>query len=254
MGRLKAALAAGELQTGLWLDLASADVAEIAGGAGFDWCLIDGEHGPNDVASTLAQLRALDAAGCEAVVRVAQNDPVLLGRALDIGARAVMVPMVDSAEAAAAAVAACRYPPAGRRGVGAMVARASRWGRDADYAARADGEICVVVQAESRAAMDRLAEIAAVPGVDGVFIGPADLAADLGHPGRPDHPEVRAVMEAGIATIRAAGAAPGILAFDPDAFAGWARLGVTMLGLGADSVVLQRALAALARQARDAAS
>jgi 4-hydroxy-2-oxoheptanedioate aldolase len=250
--RLKAALARGDVQTGLWLTLADPAVAEIAGRAGFDWCLIDAEHGPNTPTTIQAQLQALEAAGCPAVVRVAANDPVRLKLALDLGAQSVLVPLVDTAEEAAAAVAACRYPPRGMRGMGAAVARASYWGRVGDYAARADGEICVIVQAESRRALARVAEIAAVEGVDGVFIGPADLSADMGHPGAPDHPEVRAAIEAGLGAIAAAGAAPGIIAFDPEAAAGYARLGARFLGLGADAAALSGALGRLSAAARAA--
>jgi len=245
--RLKAALARGDLQRGLWLTLAHPPVAEIAGRAGFDWCLIDGEHGPNTLSAILAQLQALEAAGCPAVVRVAANDPVRLKQVLDLGAQSVLVPMVDTAEEAEAAVAACRYPPEGVRGVGASVARASRWGAVSGYAAGADAGICVLIQAESPRAMANLSGIAAVDGVDGVFIGPADLSAGMGHLDDPDHPEVRAAIEAGLAMIRAAGKAPGTIAFDPDEAVHWARHGATFLGVGADAAVLRTGLEQVAR-------
>lgn len=249
--RLKAALARGEVQTGLWLTLADAGVAEIAGSAGFDWCLIDGEHGPNTPTTVQAQLQTLEAAGCPAVVRVAANDAVLLKQALDLGAQTVLVPMVDTAEEAAAAVAACRYPPRGVRGVGAMVARASRWGAVADYATAADAEICVMVQVESRHAVDNVAAIAAVEGVDGVFVGPADLSADMGHLGAPGHPEVRRAIEGALGVIRRAGKAPGIVAFDMQEVMDFARLGARFLGVGADAAALAATLRQLAGNARD---
>jgi 4-hydroxy-2-oxoheptanedioate aldolase len=249
--RLKAALARGEVQTGLWLTLADAGVAEIAGRAGFDWCLIDGEHGPNTPTTMQAQLQALEAAGCPAVVRVAANDAVLLKQALDLGAQTVLVPMVDTAEEAAAAVAACRYPPRGVRGVGAMVARASRWGEIADYATAADAEICVMVQAESRRAVDDVAAIAAVEGVDGVFVGPADLSADMGHPGAAGHPDVRRAIDGALASIRAAGKAPGIVSFDMAEALDFARQGARFLGVGADVTSLAAGVRRLASEARD---
>ncbi len=247
---LKAALAANEVRIGLWLTLGDPGVAEMAGRSGFDWCLIDGEHGPNTVTSVQAQLQALAAAGCAAVVRVAANDRVLLKQTLDLGAQTVLVPMVDTPQEAQEAVAACRYPPRGVRGVGAMVARASGWGGVRDYARAADAEICVIVQAESRRAMDNIGAIAAVDGVDGVFIGPADLSADMGHPGAPDHPEVRAVIETGLAAIKAAGKAPGIVTFDAQEAAEFAHLGVRFLGVGADARVLAGALERLVSDAR----
>jgi 4-hydroxy-2-oxoheptanedioate aldolase len=244
--RLKAALASGEVQRGLWLTLADPQVAEIAGRAGFDWCLIDGEHGPNTLTTIRAQLVALEAAGCSAVVRVAANDPVRIKQVLDLGAQSVLVPMVDTEEDAAAAVAACRYPPAGRRGMGAALARASHWGALSDYARSADAGICVLVQAESARAMERIDRIAAVEGVDGVFVGPADLSADMGHLGDPAHPEVEAAIATGLAAVRAAGKAPGIVAFDPEESSRRVRQGATFLGVGADAAALRGALGRLA--------
>lgn len=250
--RLKAALAGGEVQTGLWLALASPLVAEIAGRAGFDWCLVDGEHGPNAVPTMLPQLQALEAAGCAAVVRVPVNEAWVVKQVLDLGAQSVLVPMVDTPEQAAAAVAACRYPPEGIRGVGAALARASRWGAVPGYVGGANAEICVMVQVESARAVGNVAAIADTEGVDVVFVGPADLAADMGHPGAPDHPEVRAAIEAAVATIRASGKAAGIVTFDADEVAVWARLGVTFLGVGGDADAMTRALTGLAAQARAA--
>ncbi|HLX02054.1 MAG TPA: HpcH/HpaI aldolase/citrate lyase family protein, partial [Trinickia sp.] len=172
----KAALRRNEPLIGLWLGLANPYSAEVVAGAGFDWLLIDGEHAPNTLTTTLAQLQAIAAYPSQPVVRVPCNDTVLIKQALDIGAQTLLVPMVQNAEEARAAVAATRYPPQGVRGVGSALARASRWSRVPEYLQRANGEIAVLVQAETREALANLAEISAVDGVDGVFIGPADLA------------------------------------------------------------------------------
>lgn len=244
---LKAALARGELQRGLWLNAGAQSVTEIAGRAGFDWCLVDGEHGPYDPTTIEMQLSVLEATGTEAVVRVPQNESWILKQVLDLGAQSVLVPMVNTPEEAAAAVAACRYPPAGIRGMGAMVARAGHYGAIGDYAATADAQICVMVQAESRAALDHLDAICATEGLAGVFIGPADLSADMGHGGDTAHPEVVAACEDAIARIARAGLAPGIITGDPALQARYIAAGVTFLGVGGDVQALADALAALAR-------
>ncbi len=249
---LKTALAAGRVQIGLWLGLGNPVTAEIAAGAGYDWCLIDAEHAPNDLGAILAQLVAIEAQGVAAAVRVPANDPVWLKRVLDLGVGTVVVPMVDSAAAAAAAVAACRYPPAGSRGMAPGLVRASGYGARADYAAGADAGICVIVQAESAAAVAESAAIAAVPGVDGVFVGPLDLAASLGHPGRPDAPEVAAATARVFAATRAAGKAAGSIAFDAAGTAGLAAAGVTFLAVGSDVALAAQAFRDRARAARQA--
>ena len=182
----KAALRDGRRQIGLWLGLASPYSAELLAGAGFDWLLIDGEHAPNELNDVLLQLQAIAPYPSHPVVRAASNDPVRIKQLLDIGAQTLMLPMVQSAADAAQAVAATRYPPRGIRGVGSALARASRWNRVPDYLTRADSEICVLVQVETRRGLAELDAIATTDGVDGVFIGPADLAADMGHPGRPE--------------------------------------------------------------------
>ncbi len=248
----KRALRAGEQQIGLWLGLASPYTAEILGGAGFDWLLIDGEHAPNNVPSILAQLQALAPYPVSPVVRVAWNDPVRIKQVLDLGVQTLLVPMVQSAEEAAAAVAATRYPPHGIRGVGSALARASRWNRIPDYVTRANGEMCVLVQVESRAGLEHLDAIAATEGVDGVFIGPADLAADLGHLGKPNHPDVQAAIADAIARIARAGKAPGILSGDVAQSRRFMALGTRFTAVGVDTTVLARGAEALAAQFRDA--
>ena len=237
MNDLQARLAAGEVTRGLWQNLPGPELAELAAGAGFDWICIDGEHGAWDP----GDLRARLIAAPDAVLRVPVNADWILKQALDIGAKTVLVPMVDTAEAAAQAVAACRYPPQGRRGVGAMVARAALYSLDEGYGARADADVSVWVQAESRAALENLEAICAVPGVDCVFLGPADLAADMGTD--PTDPAVHAALEDAIARIAAAGVPPGIFAADPER---WVAAGARVVSLGSDAMVLARGLRALA--------
>ncbi|AHM05261.1 2,4-dihydroxyhept-2-ene-1,7-dioic acid aldolase [Roseibacterium elongatum DSM 19469] len=246
---VKAALAAGQLQRGLWLNLDSPVTAEIAGRAGFDWCLIDGEHGPWDPTGIRAQLIALEGTGTTAVLRVPVAQDWILKQALDLGVQTVLVPMVDSVAEAEAVVRACRYPPEGVRGMGAAVARAAAYGNTADYAATANEEICILVQAESRAAMADLAAIAAVDGVDGVFIGPADLGADMGYRDALDAPELWDEVERGIAIIRDAGKAAGIIVFGEEAEARMIDCGVTFLGVGSDAALLAAALKKVAAPA-----
>ncbi len=203
--RFKTAIHAGRPQIGLWLDMGEAITAEIAGTAGFDWLVIDGEHGPNDLRSIIDQLRALATSPAEPVVRVPVGESWMIKRLLDAGARTLLVPMVDSAAQAEALVSAMHYPPRGIRGMGAAVARASAFNTITDYADSASDSVCLLVQAETRAAINDLDNILAVEGVDGIFIGPADLAADMGYLGRLDESEVQAVIEAAIVKIVAAG-------------------------------------------------
>lgn len=242
----KEALKSKTPQIGLWLDMGDAYAAEIAGKAGFDWLVIDGEHGPNDLRSILAQLQALSSSSAEPVVRPPMGETWMIKQLLDIGARTLLVPMVDAAEQARALVRAVRYPPDGVRGVGAAVARASAFNTIADYAETASDEICLLVQAESRAAIADLANIAAVDGIDGVFIGPADLAADMGFLGRMDAPEVQEVIESAIATILSAGKAAGILTFSETLNRRYLDLGATFVAVGADVTEFSSVLQALA--------
>jgi 4-hydroxy-2-oxoheptanedioate aldolase len=244
--KFKAALQAGLPQIGLWLNMAEALPAEIAGHAGFDWLVIDGEHGPNDVRSIMSQLQALSASPSEIVVRSPVGETWIIKQLLDIGARTLLVPMVDSAEQAQELVQAVRYPPAGKRGLGAAVARASQFNAIADYTETADGEICLLVQAETRAAIADLERIAAVEGVDGVFIGPADLSADLGYRGRTEAPEVQQVIETAIARIIAAGKPAGILTFNEALNRRYLDLGASFVAVGADVTEFAAALRALA--------
>ncbi|CAE6700119.1 4-hydroxy-2-oxo-heptane-1,7-dioate aldolase [Paraburkholderia nemoris] len=244
----KAALANGQRQIGFWLSMADAYLAEVSATAGFEWLLIDAEHAPNDVRSILAQLQAVAPYSSEAVVRPVNGDPALLKRLLDIGARNLLVPMIDTADQARACVAAVRYPPHGIRGVGSAVGRASRWSSRTDYLDIADSEICLLVQAETVTALDNLEAICAVEGVDGVFIGPADLAASMGHRGKPGHPEVQNAIEAAMRTIIASGKAAGTLTSDPVLARRYLELGCTFVATGVDILTFANAARKLARE------
>ncbi|MFC3533314.1 4-hydroxy-2-oxoheptanedioate aldolase [Vogesella facilis] len=250
----KAALKAGQVQIGLWLGLADAYCAELLAGAGFDWLLIDGEHAPNELQSMLAQLQAIAPYPSHPIVRPVWNDPVRIKQILDIGAQTLLLPMVQSGEEAAQAVAATRYPPHGIRGVGSALARASRWNRIPDYLHASEQDICVLVQIETRAGLAALDAIAATDGVDGVFIGPADLSADMGYIGQPTHPEVQAAIEDAIRRIRAQGKAPGILMADEKLARHYIALGAQFVAVGVDTTLLARSAETLAAKYRDAAA
>jgi 4-hydroxy-2-oxoheptanedioate aldolase len=247
--QFKRALVAGEQQIGLWVSLASPYSAELVAGAGFDWLVVDTEHSPNEVDTTLAQLQVMAAFPTSPVVRPAWNDKVLIKRHLDIGAQTLLIPYVQDATEAEAAVAAVRFPLRGVRGV-AGVTRASQFGRVKDYAKRAEEEICLLVQIETRAGLDNLEKIARTDGVDGVFIGPADLAAGLGHLGEQQHPEVQSAIQEGIKRIRACGKPAGILATDEASTRRYMEWGTTFTAVGLDAMVLARELEKLSAKFR----
>ena len=246
---LKAALERGETQSGLWLTLASGAVAEIAGKAGFDWCLIDAEHGPNTLTTIQTQLQALAGTPAQPVIRVPMGEDWMLKQVLDLGVQTIVVPMVNTAEQAAQVAAAVRYPGQGSRGMGAVLARASGYGEIVDYVGSANEQIFLFVQIESAQAVENVDAIAATPGVDGVFVGPADLSADMGFVGQLDAPEVIAAIDHVYARTKAAGKAIGSLVFDQTGFQEQIDKGVTFLGVGGDSFVLQSTLRALASKA-----
>ena len=235
----KKALLAGRQQVGLWVSLASAYSTEIVAGSGFDWLLIDAEHSPNDPPTILPQLQAAAAYPVSAIVRPAWNDKVLIKRYLDIGAQSLLVPYVQTVEEAEAAVAAVRYPLRGVRGVAGMT-RASRYGRVADYTARAEEELCLLVQIETRLGLDNLEKIARIDGIDGVFIGPADLAAGLGHLGQQGHPEVQSAIHDAIQRIRACKKPAGILTPDEATARKYIEWGTTFTAVGLDAMLLAR--------------
>jgi 4-hydroxy-2-oxoheptanedioate aldolase len=242
----KAALAAGQLQIGLWAALANPYTTEICAGAGFDWLLLDSEHAPNDLRSLLAELQAMAPYATAPVVRPRTGDVHLVKQILDIGAQNLLVPMIETAAEAALMVQAVRYPPHGVRGVGSALARASRWNRVPRYLDRADAEMCLLVQVETRKGLDNIEAIAVTPGVDGVFIGPSDLAASLGHLGDPANPEVQRAIAQAVPRILAAGKAPGILATTDAAARAYLDLGCRFVAVGTDVGLLARNAEALA--------
>jgi len=249
----KTALAEGRQQIGLWSSLCSNIVAEVLAGAGFDWVLLDTEHAPNEIAGILPLLQAMRGGTAEPVVRVAWNDAVLLKRVLDIGARSVLVPFVQNAEEAKKAVAATRYPPQGIRGV-AVAPRANLYGSIPNYHRNANKDLCVLLQVETRSALKHIEAIAAIDGVDGIFIGPSDLAADFGYLANPKHPEVQAAIADGCKRIRAADKGAGMLTSDPEEIVRYLDMGFTFVAVGSDLGVLAANCKRLAAQYKAAAT
>jgi len=240
----KHALAAGKLQIGLWSSLCSNIAAEIIGDSGFDWILLDTEHSPNEIPGLVEQLQALQRGTATPIIRPAWNDAVLAKRALDIGAQTLLFPYVQNAEEARRAVASTRYPPQGIRGV-SIAARASRV---QGYLGKANDEICVLVQVETREAMKELEAIAKVPGVDGVFIGPSDLAASLGHLGNSAHPEVQEAIHDAVKRLKALGKPAGILTGNEEEIRRYIDWGYLFVAVGSDVGVLASGAAALGKK------
>ena len=244
----KAALREGRFQLGLWVALGSAYAAEILSGSGYDWLLIDGEHGPNDMPLISAQIGALRHSPSHAMVRPPMGEAWLLKQLLDQGVQTFLIPMVESAAEAEALVRAVRYPPHGIRGVGAGLGRASDFNRVPDYLATANDEICLIVQIESRAGLAAIDEIAAVEGVDGLFIGPSDLAADMGLLGEPGAPEVLAAITDAFQRIKAAGKARGIMTESLPQAEIYRDLGADFMAIGTDVTCLVSAADGLRRR------
>ncbi|WBU57363.1 HpcH/HpaI aldolase family protein [Paracoccus sediminicola] len=237
----KTRLKSGDTLIGLWLALGDASAAELASRIGFDWLVIDGEHGPNELRDVLAQLRAVGA-NSQPVVRLRDDDRARIKQVLDLGAQTLLIPMIETADQAREAVRSVLYPPQGVRGIGATLARASGHGAFADYLTTANDQICLLLQVESRAGLDALDDILAVEGVDGVFIGPSDLAADMGHLGQPGAAPVQEAIRAAIPRIREAGKAAGILTTDLALARDYAAMGVAFLAVGSDVGVLSAGL------------
>lgn len=238
-------------QIGMWLGMADGYTAEIAANAGFDWLLIDGEHAPNDLKSILYQLQTIAAYPSQAVVRPVTGDVGLIKQLLDIGAQTLLIPMIESAEQAELMVSATRYPPEGIRGVGAALARASRWNNISTYLNDADEQICVIVQIESKKGLENLDAILQVEGIDAVFIGPADLSAALGHHGNPGHPDVQEIIVASINKIRAAGKAAGILSADEKLAKQYLAMGTEFVAVGVDTSLLMKSMNQLLAKFKD---
>lgn len=242
----KQALKEGRVQIGLWVGLADAYAIEAMAGAGFDWLLIDGEHAPNDLRTVLGQLQAVAPYPTHPIVRPVIGDVPLIKQLLDVGAQTLLVPVVETADQAATLVAATRYPPCGIRGVGSALARSSRWNQIGDYLHQADDQMCVLLQVETKKGVDNVAAIAATEGVDGVFFGPADLSASMGLLGQPGHADVQRAILDGIATVHAAGKAPGVLAPDPKLARLYLDAGALFVAVGVDTTLLTRACRELA--------
>ena len=231
---------------GMWVCSGSALIAEICAGSGLDWLLIDMEHGPSGLESVLAQLQSIAAYPISPVVRVASDDPVLIKQVLDLGARNLLVPMVSSAEQARRVVEATRYPPRGRRGVGSALARSARWNRVEGYLTDADSHVSLFVQVETIDAVEVAGDIAAVDGIDGVFVGPSDLAASMGVLGQQAHPDVVDAVLRAFDAVRSAGIPVGVNAFDPIVADGYLTAGAAFVLVGADVALLARGSEALA--------
>jgi 4-hydroxy-2-oxoheptanedioate aldolase len=231
---------------GIWVCSGSPLVAEICAGSGVDWLLIDMEHSPNGLEATLSQLQAVAAYPVSPLVRVPIGDVVTLKQVLDLGAQNVLVPMISSAEEARAVVEAVRYPPRGRRGVGSALARSARWNRVDGYLQNADDHVSLFVQIETAAGVEAAAEIAAVDGVDGVFVGPSDLAASMGVLGQQSHPDVEAAVLRTFDAVRAAGTPVGVNAFDPAVADRYLAAGASFVLVGADVALLARGSESLA--------
>lgn len=234
------------MQYGIFVSLADPVAAEIAACSDMDWVIIDMEHAPNDMRTAMSQLQATFGYDTEVVVRPYEGDQALIKRVLDIGAQSIMIPMVDNAEQAAEMVRYARYPMGGVRGVAS--ARAARWGRSDGYFDSANDELCVIAQIESREGAENIDAICAVDGIDALFVGPSDMAAALGHIGNPGHPEVQEVVLGSLAKIAASGKPAGVYGATPDAAARYAEAGATLVIVGVDTMVLSKAINALAAQ------
>ncbi|MEH6580250.1 MAG: 4-hydroxy-2-oxoheptanedioate aldolase [Amphritea sp.] len=243
----KQQLKTGPAQIGLWLGLANAYTADLLASTGFDWLLIDAEHAPNDLQTIVSQLQAMAPHPVAPIVRPPWPDHVRIKQLLDLGVQTLLAPMVESGEQAAQIVAACRYPPQGIRGVGGALTRASRFDQTPDYLHTANDEICVLIQIETRKGLENLDEVIATEGVDGVFIGPSDLSASMGHLGNPGHPQMQLAIEDALSRIIRAGKAAGIMIADQTLAQRYLELGAKFVAVGADTELLVKASTELAR-------
>lgn len=251
MTAFKQSLAEDRVLYGLWQALANNYTAEICAQAGFDWLLLDGEHSPNTAQTILAQLQALAPFPLEPIARVPSGDPVSIKQYLDLGCNTLLVPMVDDADQARLVVSACRYPPVGIRGVASATARATGFGADTAYLREADQRITLIVQIESRAALDNIDAIAATDGVDALFIGPADLSASMGHLGNPTHENVQKAIDYAFEAITRAGKPAGIFGLSPDDARRRAAQGFRFISIGTDIGLLNSGARNLLKSVRD---
>lgn len=246
----KRRLLSGEILYGLWLGLSETFSAEICAGAGFDWLLIDAEHGPNDLQTILAQLQAIAPYPSHPIVRPPNGDHVLIKQLLETGVQTLLIPMVESAKQAQLLVEAMRYPPHGIRGVGSSLARASRWGRIRDYAHLANAQMCLLVQVETKKGYENLDAILQVDGVDGIFFGAADLAAAYGHLGEANHPEIVAKIETGLQRVISKGKTGGVLCGDKHLVIRYREAGASFIAVGVDAMLLAATTSALCAEYR----
>jgi 4-hydroxy-2-oxoheptanedioate aldolase len=251
--RFKQGLASGQPQYGLWLGLPDNSAAEIAAVAGFDWLLIDGEHAPFDLRTIMSHLQAMAPYEVAPIVRCVEGNTALIKQLLDIGVQTLLVPMVETAEQAEQLVRAVRYPPAGIRGLGTSLARAARWNQVPGYLKKANDEICLIVQVETASAMENLDAILQVEGVDGVFIGPSDLSASMGHIGDAGNPVVVETINTGLNKIRAAGKYAGLLCLDPSLAQNYVEQGANFVGVGVDTMILANETRKLAQRFKQGA-
>ncbi len=251
VNQLKQALAAGRTQYGIFLGLPDTTCAEICAGAGFDWLIVDTEHGPFDLPLTLRHLQVIAGYNVQAVVRPVSDDRNLLKQLLDTGVQSLLIPMVESVQQAQELVRSVRYPPGGVRGVGTALARAARWTSIPDYLHKANDQICLVAQVETERAVEALPGILEVDGIDGIFVGPSDLSASMGHIGNPRHPEVVKVIKEVLHKARAAGKSAGILAIEPAQIQEYREHGANMIGVGADTLLLMNSTQQLAASVRN---
>lgn len=238
-------------QIGLWVGLADAYGTEIAANVGYDWLLIDGEHAPSDLRTTLSQLQSIAAYPSQAVVRPPIGNVQIIKQLLDIGAQTLLIPMVETVEQAQLMIKSVNYPPVGIRGVGAALARATRWNSIPDYYATAHENICLLIQIESVTGLENLDEILKLDGIDGVFIGAVDLSASMGYQGDPNHPEVQKVVINAIQRIRAADKAAGILSTQHEMTQKYLDLGTEFVAVGVDTSVLMNGLTQLLAQYKE---
>lgn len=236
----KARLKSGDEMLGLWFGLANNIAAEICAQSGFDWMLIDAEHSPLSDKDILSCLQAVAAYDINPIVRPVSGDKAVLKRLCDIGVQTFLVPMIDDAKQAASVVSAVQYPPSGTRGLGTSMARAARWNMTPDYFARANDEMCVILQIETKAGLKNLKKIAKVDGVDAIFIGPSDLGAALGYPGQPDHPSVVNAVSNAIQDVRACGKPAGVLAVTSELVETYKNAGANFIGVGSDCGILAK--------------
>lgn len=240
--KFKQEITKGNLQIGLWLSSATSYMAEIAATSEYDWLLLDGEHAPNTAQTLLTQLQAIAPYASHPVVRPLEGSQANIKQILDIGSQTLLIPMVETGEQAKAVVSATRYPPEGTRGVGASVARAARWGKIEKYMQQVNDSLCLLVQVESKKALENLDEIVMTEGVDGVFIGPADLSASLGYPDNAGHPEVQKIIEKTIRRIRQLGKAAGFLAVDIEMAQKCISWGANFVAVGVDTMLYMQAI------------